>query len=96
MTVQIEALLATLNEELPLAKEDRATGASDLSLQSVVSLLQRADKSAKAGQSAIARELFDSAARQVSDSWSFRSTLSIEVLEFARRIESAPTKPPAL
>jgi hypothetical protein len=87
MTVQIENLLGSLNEESRLTKEERATGASDLSLQSVVSLLQRADKLVNADQSANARELFDSAARQVSESWSFRSMLGIEVLEFVRAVE---------
>lgn len=84
MIVQIEYLLASLNEELRLAKEQRSTGASDLSLQSVVSLLQRADTLAATGQLANAKELFDAAARQVSDSWSFSSRLCLEVLEFVR------------
>lgn len=82
--MQIEYLLASLNEELRLAKEQRSTGASDLSLQSVVSLLQRADTLAATGQLANAKELFDAAARQVSDSWSFSSRLCVEVLEFVR------------
>ena len=87
MTVQIENLLASLNEELRLAKEERATGASGESLQSVVSLLQRADQFAKSGELANARELLDAAARQVSDSWSFSSALGTEVLEFVRAAE---------
>jgi hypothetical protein len=84
VTVQIKNLLASLNEELRLAKEQRSTGASDLSLQSVVSLLQRGDTLAASGQWANANELFDAAARQVSDSWSFSSRLGVEVLEFIR------------
>ena len=84
MTVQIEYLLASLNEELRLAKERRSAGASDLSLQSVVSLLQRADTLAASGQWANAKELFDAAAGQVSDSWSSSSRLGVEVLEVVR------------
>ncbi|WP_314195302.1 hypothetical protein [uncultured Arthrobacter sp.] len=86
--MQIENLLTSLQEELQLAREARLSGASDLSLQSVMGLLQRADKLASAGQSEKARELFDSAARQVADSWSFSSVLGIEVLEFVRAVES--------
>jgi hypothetical protein len=86
MTVQIENLLTSLDEELQLARDARRSGASDLSLQSVIGLLQRADKLANAGQAEKARELFDSAARQVVDSWSFSSVLGIEVLEFVRAV----------
>jgi hypothetical protein len=87
VTVQIQNLLASLNEELGLAKEQRSTGASDLSLQSVVSLLQRGDTLTASGQWANAKELFDAAARQVSDSWSFSSRLGMEVLEVVRAVE---------
>jgi len=85
--MQIENLLASLDEELKPAREARLSGASDLSLQSVMGLLQRADQLANAGQAQKARKLFDSAARQVSDSWSFSSVLSVEVLEFVRAVE---------
>lgn len=88
MTVQIENLLASLTEKLQLAKEERPTGASDLSLESVISLLQRADKLAKSGRSLKAQELFDSAARQVSDSWSFRATLATDVLDLDKAVEN--------
>jgi hypothetical protein len=84
MTEQIENLLASVNEERRLAKEERATGASDVSLQSVASLLRRADTLAASGQSDNAQDLLDAAARQVSDSWSFTSMLGVEVLEFVR------------
>jgi ABC-type uncharacterized transport system involved in gliding motility auxiliary subunit len=84
---RFENLLTSLGEELKLAWEARLSGASDLSLQSVISLLQRADKLANAGQSEKARELLDSASRQVVDFWSFSSVLGIEVLEFARSVE---------
>jgi hypothetical protein len=87
MTAQIENLLASLNEERRLAKEERATGASDVSLQSVAILLQRADTLAASGQSDNAQDLLDAAARQVSDSWSFTSTLGVEVLKFVRAVE---------
>ncbi len=82
--MQIENLLASLNEELRLAKEQRSTGASDQSLQSVLSLLQRAGTLAASGQSDSAQKLLDAAARQVSDSWSFTSTLGMKVLDLAR------------
>lgn len=87
MTAQIKNLLASLNEERRLAKEERATGASDVSLQSVAILLQRADTLAASGQSDNAQDLLDAAARQVSDSWSFTSTLGVEVLKFVRAVE---------
>ncbi len=87
MTAQIEDLLASLDEERRLAKEERATGASDASLQSVASLLQRADALAASGQFDNAQDLLDAAARQVSDSWSFTSALGVEVLEFVRTVE---------
>jgi hypothetical protein len=91
MTAQIEDLLASLDEERRLAKEERATGASDVSLQSVASLLQRADTLAASGQSDNAQDLLDAAARQVSDSWSFSSTLGVEVLKFVRAVEPRPS-----
>ncbi|WP_457965623.1 hypothetical protein M1E17_04040 [Arthrobacter sp. D1-29] len=84
MTAQIENLLASLNEELRFAKEERATGASDVSLQSVASLLQRADKFTASGQWANDQELLNAAAHHISDSWGFRSTLGVEILEFVR------------
>jgi hypothetical protein len=87
MIVKIEELLTSLGEELKLARKARLSGASDLSLQSIISLLQRADGLVNAGQSENARELFHSAARQVADSWSFSSFLGIEILEFARAVE---------
>jgi hypothetical protein len=92
MTVQIENLLASLAEELRLAQHERATGASDSSLQSVVSLLQRADNLTKLGQSVAAQELFDSAAHQVSDSWSFRAKLATELFEFVKAVEHKASK----
>lgn len=85
--MQIEFLLASLNEELGLAREHRSTGASDLSLQAVASLLQRADTLTASGQWANANELFHAAARQVSDSWSFSSRLGMEVLELVQAVE---------
>ena len=85
--MKIEELLTSLGEELKLARKACLSGASDLSLKSVISLLHRADGLVNAGQSEKARELFDSAARQVADSWSFSSVLGIEVLEFARSVE---------
>lgn len=91
MTAQIEDLLASLDEERRLAKEERATGAFDVSLQSVASLLQRADTLAASGQSDNAQDLLDAAARQVSDSWSFSSTLGVEVLKFVRAVEPRPS-----
>lgn len=87
MTAQIENFLTSLNAERGLAKEERATGASDVSLQSVASLLQRADTLAASGKFDKAQELLDAAARQVSGSWSFASKLGVEVLEFVRAVE---------
>jgi hypothetical protein len=82
--VQIESLLTSLREELALSKENRDTGASDLSLQTVINLLRRAETSAASGQAENAKEALSAAARQVGDSWSFSSTLGIAVLEFVQ------------
>lgn len=87
MTAQIENLLTALNAERGLAKEERATGASDVSLETVASLLLRADTLAASGKFDKAQELLDAAARQVSDSWSFTSKLGVEVLGFVRAFE---------
>jgi hypothetical protein len=78
--MQIAELVHSLTEELQLAEGERDTGASDSSLRSVISLLQRAEHSVSSGQSELAKELFESAARLVSDSWSFNTVLGTEVL----------------
>jgi hypothetical protein len=78
--MQIAELVHSLTEELQLAEGERDTGASDSSLRSVISLLQRAERSVSSGQSELAKELFESAARLVSDSWSFNTVLGTEVL----------------
>jgi hypothetical protein len=72
---------------MKVSKAERATGASDLSLESVISLLQRAAESAQAGQSDHARELLDAAGRQVADTRSLSSTLGRDILEFVRIVK---------
>ncbi len=85
MTVDLSSLLASLREELALDTGKRATSASDASLEAVISLLRRAEISAGAGQPERVRELLDSAAGQVSDSWSFNSSLGKEILGCSQR-----------
>lgn len=80
----LESLLTSLEEELRLSEENRTTGASDLSLQTVLDLLRSAEKTATSGHAAKAKDALSLAARQVSDSWSFCSTLGIAVLEFVQ------------
>jgi len=58
--MQIESLLTSLEEELAVSKETRATSASDLSLQTVINLLRSAERSAVSGQAAKAKDALSS------------------------------------
>lgn len=85
--MQNKELLSRLEGELKLPPAKRDTGASDVSLNSVISLLQRADKLAGASQPSTAEAILDAAARQVSDSWSFSSVLGAEVFDFIEAVK---------
>lgn len=80
--MQSKELLRLLERDLNLSTGQRDTGASDVSLNSVISLLQKADQLAVAGQLESAKDSLDVAARQVSDSWSFSSVLGAEVFDY--------------
>ena len=80
--MQSKELLRLLERDLNLSTGQRDTGATDVSLNSVISLLQKADQLAVAGQLESAKDSLDVAARQVSDSWSFSSVLGAEVFDY--------------
>lgn len=80
--MQSKELLRLLERDLNLSTGQRDTGASDVSLNLVISLLQKADQLAVAGQLESAKDSLDVAARQVSDSWSFSSVLGAEVFDY--------------
>lgn len=62
--MQNNELLSLLEGELNLSTDKRDTGASDISLHSAISLLQRADKIAGAGPPPRAKDILDVAAHR--------------------------------
>ena len=78
--MQIESLIRSLEYELSLPVDARETGATDVSLQAVMDLLERTQRSQASGSMDIATHLLNMVAHQVTDSWSFGSALSLKIL----------------
>jgi hypothetical protein len=77
---RLETLVISLEADLNLPEEQRETGASDVSLRSVIDQLQRAEQSEQGGQPELANQALDLVGYQISDTWSFRSVLGAEIL----------------
>lgn len=80
--MQPEDLIQVLKSDLDKPQQDRETGASDVSLKSVISLLQEGGGPANNDHAAQALDAYNSAAHLISDSWSYSSVLGAEVLAF--------------
>lgn len=80
--MQIEGLISLLVSELDLPEGKRETGASDTSLRVVIQSLQDAAMALEVGDTERAQMALNAIGRQVSDSWSFKSSTGARILEF--------------
>lgn len=80
--MQIDGLINLLVSELDLQEGKRETGASDSSLRVVIQCLQDVAKALEVGDAERARVTLDVIGRQISDTWSFKSSTGARILEF--------------